>query len=94
MSADNRFVAFTKVPKITDPTKNKNLLYDFSRNLNAYTGEYYTPDTYSFLVLERNSAKQFSNEKNVFLGLNNAEATPFDKWGDEEEFARITGGIG
>ena len=90
----SRLTADVNQPKQDAYVNNLPVDYSFARNVNAYTGEYYEPDPFEFLVLEDASAKQFDNSGKVFLGTKDQQASVFDKWGDAGEFARIAGGIG
>ena len=93
METDNRFIAFVDPTNSTTKKSVHLSNYNTVRNVNAYTGEYYEKDKYSFLVLEDNSAKQFGDGL-VFLGQSNILSSEYDKWDGGENFRRIAGGIG
>jgi hypothetical protein len=91
---DSIAIAYVDQPGPTKAENENNAPYDGARNVNAYTGEYYTPDSFSLFALEDASALQFgSNVVLMSLGAGvNSEVV--ENWGSIEEFLRVTGGIG
>lgn len=93
MSDVNRLVVSSQPISKKNINSINNTDFNFNKNFNAFTGEPYERDPFEFLVLEDASAKQFGDGK-VFFGIKDEPVSIFDKWGDSEQFARITGGIG